>query len=548
MYARICLLLAGLVISSCSADYAAISERKPVFQPIRSTGRALVSFQQKIAHAAKADPALSLGDYLAAAQEAEQRLKSHPEDQDARDSYNFAVARVFSAFRETGKAPWSQPLEVPTAEGAYQLTYRREHQDRRLWNPALYDFLPADEIEMKGLYVEKHVTRGGLGAPLVAVGKDNDKAARANFGMDKIYYGVTALLDFTGRNCVITFLDPLENEEVRLDGRSHPLAADFTTPLAVMLARSNPKGMELPRLLRPQKYAETARVSRIQPYDPNKTVVLVIHGLKDSPATWAPMINSLWADKEIRTNYQFWFYSYPSGYPYPYSAAILRKELDAAEKRFSLKHKMVVIGHSMGGCISRLLITDADEKLWMDYFGKKPSQVSLTPQTKRLVEESLIFDHRSEIGRVIFISAPLKGSDLASGWPGRIGSWLIKAPFTLINVGNEAFKAVVTTGDSLKVNGMPNSVDTLAPNNRFVMEINKLPLAPGIPYHTIMGDRGKGGNHDKTRPVQSDGIVPYWSSHMAGAESELVVPSSHSAHQNEQAMEEVERILRLHQN
>ena len=109
-------------------------------------------------------------------------------------------------------------------------------------------------------------------------------------------------------------------------------------------------------------------------------------------------------------------------------------------------------------------------------------------------------------------------------------------------------EAMVTTGDSLKVKGIPNSVDTLAPNNRFVREINKVPLTPGIPYHTIMGDRGKGGNHDKTRPVQSDGIVPYWSSHMDGAQSELVVPSHHSAHQNPKAIAEVKRILKSHRS
>ena len=70
------------------------------------------------------------------------------------------------------------------------------------------------------------------------------------------------------------------------------------------------------------------------------------------------MLNRLRGYEGIRRNYKFWFYSYPSGYPYPYSAAILRHELDAIEKRFPLPNPMVAIGHSMGGCIARLLITD----------------------------------------------------------------------------------------------------------------------------------------------------------------------------------------------
>jgi hypothetical protein len=63
---------------------------------------------------------------------------------------------------------------------------------------------------------------------------------------------------------------------------------------------------------------------------------------------------------------------------------------------------------------------------------------------------------------------------------------------------------------------------------------------PGIPYHTIVGDRGRGDT-----PNSSDGVVPYWSSHLDGATSELVVPSHHSAHQNPQAIVEVRRILLL---
>jgi hypothetical protein len=98
--------------------------------------------------------------------------------------------------------------------------------------------------------------------------------------------------------------------------------------------------------------------------------------------------------------------------------------------------------------------------------------------------------------------------------------------------------------DDLRMKRIPNSVDTMSPKNRFVKAINTLPITPGIPHHVICGDRGKGGNRDQTKPVMSDGFVPYWSSHMDAAQSELIVPSNHSAHQNRQAIAEVERILK----
>ena len=543
---RLHLLALALLATSCS-EYSTITDRRPVFQPLRSTAGAVANFEQQLMKAGqggkKRDPFLSLGDYLSAAHSAELYLRDHPDDPAARGSYNFAVARIFTCLRTAQSDPWAQPLRVQSDSGEYVLDRRPDA--RKQWHPSLYDFKPVDEIDAKGLYVTEQMRKDGLGAPLVAVGKQVDQDARSNYTMDRVYYGVTAIARFEGRRCIISFEDPLATEEVTFAGHRYPLAADFTMPMAVMLASTNPKKMELARLLRPQNYAETARISRLQPYDPNKAVVLVIHGLKDSPATWAPMINSLRAERRIRENYQFWFYSYPSGYPYPYSASILRRELDKAEAKFKPTRPIVVIGHSMGGCISRLLITDADEKLWLNFFGKPPSQVNLSPETKSLFQEALIFRHRPEVGRVIFVAAPLKGSDLATGWVGRIGSKLVRSPATLLNAGTEALKALATTGDSLKAKAIPNSVDTLSPDNRFVKEINKLPITPGIPYHTIMGDRGKGGNHDKTSPVQSDGIVPYWSSHMPGAQSELVVPSGHSAHQNPQAIKEVARILRL---
>ena len=201
--------------------------------------------------------------------------------------------------------------------------------------------------------------------------------------------------------------------------------------MPLLLSEEKPQKLGLIRLLRPQEYAATFRVARLEPYDPDKTVLLVIHGLMDTPATWVPLLNELRGDPEIRRNYQFWFYSYPSGYPYPYSALILRQELDAMEKKFSLRKKMVVIGHSMGGCISRTLITDTGNKLWLEAFGKPPEQIEMPAESKHLLEEALIFKHRPEIGRVIFMSTPHRGSNLASNWIGRIASMLVKAPSKL---------------------------------------------------------------------------------------------------------------------
>jgi hypothetical protein len=179
----------------------------------------------------------------------------------------------------------------------------------------------------------------------------------------------------------------------------------------------------------------------------------------------------------------------------------------------------------------------------MGIFGKPPEQVPLSPHTREYFEEELFFRHRPEIGRVIFIAAPLRGSNMAGGWIGRIAAMFIREPTVSSEASQEMLRHTSIRENELKPKRRANSVDTLSPNSRFVNVINTIPITPGIPYNTIIGDRGRGDS-----PNSSDGIVPYWSSHMDGAQTEQVVPSGHSAHQDPQAIADVLHILKAHAN
>src|SRR5438105_3994938 len=533
------LLLAAAILAGCAPQIAVVSEKPPArFQATSGTDQAIVKTIDRAQGLQRTQPLIALEAYANAAHDSLRQLERSSTNTEARRCYNFAVAGIFSVVRQAKLDPWTKPVQVG-ANNELTLTGKRDPAKPEQ-NPALYDLIPTDELRYHGAYVKDDVKKDGIGAPLVAVRRLTAEQATALFAPPAIYYGVTGVAEFEGSRCVLSIRDPLAAETVRVEDHTYPLAANFTASLAMTLAREKPQKLGLVRLLRPQEYAATSRVARMEPYNPNKTVVLVIHGLMDTPATWVPLLNDLRSDKDIRHNYQFWFYSYPSGYPYPYSALILRQELDAIEKKFPRHKKMVVVAHSMGGSITHTLLTDAGTTLWLEAFGHCPAQTPMDAKSKHLLEEVLIFEHRRDIGRVVFMSTPHRGSDLASNWIGRIGSMIVKTPSKLLTVGQAVRENLTADPAALKLKRLPNSVDTLAPNNRFVVAINKIPMTKEIPYHSIIGDRGRGDT-----PNSSDGVVAYWSSHLDGARSERIVPSGHGSPLNPQAIAEVHRILQL---
>ena len=531
-----------LAFAGCAtARYAEVWHKQPQLTGPPGNGR-LATVEERLSramHEERAKPLAAVADCLEALQFAADELKRNPGNTTAVRDYNFGVSRIFQIIQDTKLDPWTQPLTVPTAGGEFVLTHKPD--PRPEWNPALFEFTPADEFDVGGKYVTERTTREGIGAPIVAVERETSPNWRQKLAPSRIFRTVTVVAQFHGRRCVLEFFDPLDTEMVSFYGRTVPLAADFTVPLAVMLQETDPAKHELSRVLNPEKYAQTATIERLQPFNPNKTVVLVIHGLKDSQATWTPMINKLRGDPVIRKHYQFWFYSYPSGYPFPYSAAILREELDEVEKQFPKLKPMVVIGHSMGGCISRLLLTDSGDQLWMKIFGRPPDEVPLSPKTREYFRQELFFRHRPEIGRVIFIASPLRGSNMATGLIGGLATFLIRESTVSSQASQEMLNVTSIREEELKPKRRANSVDSLSPKSRFLSAVNTIPMTPGVRYHTIIGDRSRGDS-----PNSSDGVVPYWSSHMDGAQTEDIVPSDHAAHQNPQAIEDVLRILKAH--
>jgi len=536
-------LVLAFSLSGC-AQYARVQEhRRTATLATTAEQRAVVKSIEKLPD----NPLAQIGAYLDAANAARLRLAADPTNVLAQSDYNFAVARVVEIVSDKQLAPWKQRLICPSATGSPWKLGLVAPDPRPQFHPSKIKFASTDRLTFRGKLVGARSTITGLGAPVVAIGKDLDLVPDDSFGRpNNLFYGLTASVRFSGRQCDLMFTDPLEKETLKLDNRSYTLAADVQAPLAMSLAGFNVRRFELREMFRPDLFENSAKLVRLEPYNPQKIPVLFVHGLSNSPAIFSPVIEFLRSDPKIRRKYQFWVFSYPTGLPYPMSAAILRYQLEKMRRAYPDHKDIVLIGHSMGGMISRLLMTDSGMKIWNTFFDRAPDQIPFSKEARNLMSRSLIFDSQKNVSRVVFLSASHRGSDMATSFMGRLGAALVGNPISQNKVNKEVYSFV---RPDVRVGGrhrLPNSIDMLDPENRFLITANAIPIEPGVPFHSLIGDRGRGGHLDRTKPYSNDGIVPYWSSHVAGAKSERVIPSGHWSHLHPLGMVEIKRILTEH--
>jgi pimeloyl-ACP methyl ester carboxylesterase len=504
--------------------------------------KALALKQEKL----QGRPLDQLGGWLDAANDARLRLAANPGNTGAQSDYNFAVARVMEMISAQKLEPWDRAVVCPSAtKGAWRL---RLTSPSRQPDPSGAEFTPADRYDFRRILRGERVTKRGLGAPLVVKTDDPDyvKAGPSDGGRS-IYHGLTAVIRFQGRNCEVVLLDPLEQDTVSLGGSIYPLAGDEQGPLAMSLADFDPETRIAGGLIRPQRPEPAMRLAKLQPFNPDKIPVLFIHGLGGSTRDWTPLLDYLRSDPAIRRNYQFWFFSYSSLQPYATSAALLRGQLAAIRKRHPQAKEIVVVGHSMGGMIGRLLLTDSGRTLWNTYFGQPPGDIPFSEMTRSVMTESLIFKPVSGISRVVFLSASHRGSEMATTFYGRLLASLLGNRLSARGVYGEALALARPEARAGGRNLLPgSSIDLLAPDNLFIATVESLPLKRGVPFHSLIGDRGKGGFLDHRKPTSSDGVVPYWSSHLQGARSEKIIPSGHWSQVHPLGMAEIKRILLEH--
>lgn len=472
-----------------------------------------------------------------------------------RDVYNEATERVttllFEEARQRGR------LDDPSGGSilrAGSWVIRRGLIDVRL--PAgrpLRDLIAASRLSAGGL--RNTYRRDGLVAAFVAVadspsGSEEEAGAVRETG----YAAASVVLRFAGSSlkevmathaAELDAYDSGRHESLPLYGLEVRLAANITAPYALWLERSH-FGRQAKRSLvgRNEELLEP-RIFLMQPYDPDRRTVVLIHGLASSPRAWIDLGNELTGDEEIRRHFQVWEVFYRSSAPIAYNEHAIRRALEETLDRFdpertaTASRRMVLVGHSMGGVIARLLVLDTGDALWQGLLGHAPDD----EQRQRLAVLSPYLDlaPMPEVGRAVFLASPHRGSPLAGGWPGRLAARLIRLPGALMAKAGEIADALEREAPAVEVRAGPDGVDFLSDRRPYLEILAKRPIAPWVTYHSLIGCRKPG-------PLAecSDGLVPYASAHLDGAASELIVHSGHSVQGSPEAILELRRILHLH--
>lgn len=474
--------------------------------------------------------------YLDAAALADSQFTRSEGEPKARLIYNQASAELTDMLQEAeGGRLWNRPLKLTVDGQAYRLRFTPKVR-KGLWAPDYFtDFKPADNVNCG--HVRRRVKMEGFGGTLVGI-RQARKAHPEQRALFEPKLGwvapVTATLDFrNGGDAVLTLSDPAVRKTARVHGKAQPLAADFTAPVAF-----HPPANELWRglmgLMQVEKYMNHSGLFMVQPYDPDRIPVVLVHGLISTPQMWTNVMNELESDPALRGRFQFWVFSYPTGMPPAYSALLLRQELEKVHQLRLAPHGLILVGHSMGGLVSRMQATTTDRVIWDANFGRKADRYYQRLPADHLIKRALIFKANPEVKKVVFVCVPHRGSELAMGSIGAIGQRLITLPTSMVKTLTHSIMDILRTADGKVV--MPNSITGLSPKSRTLIGLNKLPIR--AEYYSIIGDRGRGNS-----PNSTDGVVPYWSSHLEGAKNERIVSGPHGSHEHPETLEELKRIL-----
>ena len=485
-----------------------------------------------------------------------------------RDFYNQALAKMVNGYSlRHPNQKIEKHIRVANSVYSVDVTNYPQLQDKEIEN-----LLSSYNLNFSGLRSINR--RDGFGSEFVAILPKIEKEEEDQYIMDPVhhdykngvnpnihtarYLAVTIAAEpestetieqiINGPNFNLKIYDPFNVDQLNVADKTYPLAANFSAPYGLWLAENNLGAAAYLSLIDRDKHLTMPHLYMLEPYNPNKKVIVLVHGLASSPEAWIRLTNDIMGDPVLRDHYQVWQTFYSTNMPILESRfqinTIINQAFSTLNPNDSANKDAVLIGHSMGGIVARLLVSDADLS--------KPALALYNSRQVNKFKDNQFFTQRfvmqpiMNFDRAIFLSAPHRGTAFADRWFTKLARRIIKLPGAFVgaladavvdqdtnfkNFINEIGKGVIQNGPS-----------DLSHNSKFTELTEDVMPRKGIVFHSIMGNIT-----DSTDPdVITDGIVPYRSAHLDGAASEQIFKGGHSIQETPEAVLELRRILRQH--
>ncbi|WP_288406216.1 alpha/beta fold hydrolase [uncultured Acinetobacter sp.] len=487
-----------------------------------------------------------------------------------RDFYNQAIAKQVTLY-----ALRNPQKQVQTQIQLGDNTYRINFDDfPQLAKQPLEKFISSYNLNFSGLRTINR--RDGFGSEFVAVFPPSNRKESSKYIVDPLHYNfksgqnpnihdarylaVTLVVEpqikpknvdqiLNNPQFVIKVYDPYNTENIKVAGKSYPLAANFSAPYGLWLAENNLGILAYLSLLDRDQRLSMPHLYKLEPYNPNKKIIVLVHGLASSPEAWIGLTNDIMGDRVLREHYQVWQIFYSTNMPILESRyqiyALLQQAFDGLDPQDAADHNAVLIGHSMGGIISRLLVSKAD-------LSDKAFKMLNTNQRQRFKRDQNVLNRFKiqpieNFDRAIFMSAPHRGTDYADRWFTLAARKIIRLPSSFLGALTDTLTNDATDQAKDLTNGInggliQNGPSDLSHKSKFIALTKDVVPPKGYVFHSIMGNITKSQEPDQI----TDGIVPYSSAHLDGAVSEKIIKGGHSIQETPEALLELRRILRLH--
>lgn len=483
-----------------------------------------------------------------------------PQFRSISDIYNRSLESLIKGLIEQDEMIVGNEIEIQGIDETLRLKINVEGR----WSDQKFErFELVNDFEVKGL--ENEYRTYGLGVPMIAVRKQlGQLTTNEKYYPPGLSLPLTAFMQVTPQTVQLTggaakttyaelkLIDPLQQTMVTVNGRRAPLESDISTPMAYYLNDPilNSNVFATLALLDADFAKNFQGLYMLEPYDPDKIPVVMIHGFWSSPTTWLQMFNDLRASKDVRDHYQFWFYMYPTGQPFWITAAQAREDLSRARRELDPNHRstaldqMVLVGHSMGGLVARTQTIDSGEDFWNLVTDEEFSKVQGDADSLEKLEKVFFFEANPSVKRVVTIATPHEGSFFAN----RTTRWLSHKAFTLPQLTRGEHEKLMQKnrdifGDS-EFAQIKTSVDSLTPGAPFIRVLNDKSFASDIKVHNIYGKVSSSQFFTKVGNDKGDGVVSLESATAIQADSQLEVDAEHvDVHQSPKAILEVRRIL-----